>query len=482
MLTQGLKAKAAKELTAAMFKQAGGIEKASRLSGALATTVSQNYSEHIIEAERVFNNNYEKYAERFTEAYPELSTEEVDEKARNAAGIDAEAVIQMGKLNMLWELPSNYLLFKGPQTSRALSGMATGGRAKTLQKSAMLLEPVQEYNEEVWTGFVTEEGMRKAEVANGNLKNDYSTILDRWTGHVLSYEGVTEGLSGAFGSGPFATIAAVRDHKARKLKLESAKEAAALGNDDKKFNALNEISLFESLYKHASQGTYESFTDMLDGVANMSAEEASKQGFEEGTQEKAREFSQIAADFEQEFNAHRSLYTQEGASDILIMNRYMAKSVERAMDKTQKAIDEKRVGLEKLKVLNDEDAGVAGIRDKAIKRFALEVQLENLEKEYKELSQKAKDNKERTQDTNENGSDIQKKIKNIKRRHKKAKKKESAEVTAFIKARLAEDDSLTHEKVLAELSSIVNEQLEKRGSKEQELIELEAYKQGLLAR
>jgi len=427
MATRGVQGQVATQTAKQVAQTARNIEIGSRLGAATFTGISQNYGEHMYSAGVAFEENYKEYVKLFKELDPQASDEEIDKKARIKAGHDAAEIVKKGKLNLMFEIPSNYMLFRGPGTTRALSQMATSGRKQITQRAATIAyEPTQEYFEEVWTGHLEKEARRKVGIEKGYYDEDYSTEFDRYADHVGSYEGITEGLTGLIGSGPFTIKASMASHKARKAKLERDKKNAAFAGDLTKYRNLNEMSLYETFRFNAQEGTYENMLMHFEDIKNMSPEQAADKGMDPDYKEKAQGAIDRALAFENDFNSHIFQYKDPVKAEILTASKFVQNSI-------QQELREAETELSKAEVLSTEyfnakgyPAEVLGLVNSVIEIEALEIAKKTLQEEYDSSSKDVKNNKERTSDTHETGVDIQNRIDHIDKQLEKAIKEREA--------------------------------------------------------
>ena len=405
----------ATKTAAQLANQGKNIERISRGTSAAFTGITQNYSEHMHSAGNVFAENKAEYAKIFRNLDPDASDEEIDKRARVKAGADAANVVTQGRWNLLFEIPTNYMLFRSPSTTRALSGIASSGAKKTAQRAAIgTLEPLQEYSEEVWTGYLEKEGARQVGIEKGYYENDYSTGVDRWAEHAMSYEGVTEGLSGLIGGGMFSAYSlAFTDGKARRVKLEQEKANAAFANDTKKYNDLNEVALFETFRANAQKGTYESMIKNFEDVKNMSAEDADKRGMDADYKEKAQRAIDKALEYEQEYNANIYLFNDPVRAEILTRSKYVQNLLNDEVEQANTALSEASVEVSKYLNAKGSPAELNEAIELSTKVEAYNVAIDKLTEEYNELSKDIKNNKDRTLDKGENGADIKARIEDI---------------------------------------------------------------------
>ena len=428
LATRGIQGAIVKKTAQEMAKTALNIERGSRLTAAAFTGISQNFGEHNYSAGEAFKENYEEYVKIFRKVDPNASDEEIQRRARIKAGQDASQIIKKGKLNLLFEIPSNYMLFRGAGSTRSLAGMATSGGRKTAQRAATIAyEPTQEYFEEVWTGHLEKEARRKVGVEKGYYDEDYTTEFDRYADHVVSYEGITEGLTGLIGSGPFTIKASMQSHKARKTKLERAKKNAAFAGDLTKYRNLNEMSLFETFRFNAQEGTYENMIMHFEDIANMSPEDAAKKGMDPDYATKAKGAIDKALEFENDFNSHIFQYKDPLKADVLTASKFVQNSI-------REELKEAEGELSKAEILSSEyfnakgyPAGIQGLSNNLIQIEALQISKQLLEAELATLEKDVKNNKDRTLDTRETGEDINKRIEHINSKIDKAvKERDSA--------------------------------------------------------
>ena len=419
--SQAVKPILAGKEAADISKLALNIERASRLGSATFTGITQNYSEHMHSAGEAYANNYKEYKNIFAKQFPDATADEIDMKAKVKAGHDAAEIVKKGRINLIPEIASNYLLFRGPATTRALSDLATEGAKRTRQRAAAIVfDPTQEYFEEVLTGHLEAEARRKVGIEKGYYNEDNTNEVQRWADHVLSYEGVTEGLTGLIGSGPFTAYASVQDYRARANKIEREKENAAFAGDITKYRNLNEQALFNKFMHNAQAGTYSSLIKHFEDIANMSPEDASKRGMDPDYKEKAQGAIDKALAFENEYNSHLFQYKDPLKAQILTASRFVLNSIQDEMNEAELELS-KQQGLSsdyfKAKGYPIE---LQSLVNAMIQIEALTLAGKSLEQEYSALEKDVKNNKDRTLDKRETGSDIRERIDFINKQLEKA--------------------------------------------------------------
>ena len=412
LLTRGAATNASVQTSAQIANQARNIERISRGTSAIGTGVTQNYAEHMHSAASVFQENYKEYKLIFAEQDPQATEEEIDLKARIKAGHDASNVVKMGRWNLLFEIPTNYMLFRSPATTRSLQGIAGGGRRATMQRAGMaVFEPTQEAGEEVWTGFLEKEGRRQVGLEKGYYKQDYTTMFDRWANHALSYEGYTEGLSGAIGGGIFTGYSlAFADNKARKVQLEQEKVNAAFANDMAKYRNLNEQSLFETFRSNAQKGTYESMIKHFEDIANLTPEQANDRGLDEDYKEKAQKVIKKALDYEADYNANIFTYKDPVKAEILTRSKYVQNYLNGLIEENEGKLAEAK--SESASYINAQGlpAEMVNVFDATSKIEALRASVDKITSDINEATAAIKNNKERTLDKGETAADMQNRL------------------------------------------------------------------------
>ena len=445
LLTRGAATNASVKTSTELAKQALNIERTSRGFSAIATGVTQNYSEHMHSAGSVFAENYKEYKEIFRELDPESTDAEIDKRARIKAGHDASNVVKMGRWNLLFEIPTNYMLFRSPATTRSLQGIAGEGRKATMQRLGMVaFEPTQEAGEEIWTGFLEKEAKRQVGIEKGYYDNDYTTMFDRWSNHALSYEGYTEGLSGAIGGGIFTGYSlAFADSKARKVQLEQEKVNASFANDMSKYRNLNEESLFETFRSNAQKGTYESMIKHFEDIRNLSAEQAKDRGLDPDYKEKASKAIDKALAYEQDYNANIFTYKNPIKAEILTRSKYVQNFLQETLQEA-----EGKLGTAQSEVTNYLDAkGISQLASPVFgltaKTEATRATIDRLKQEYQEINNDVKNNKNRTLDTGETGADILQRIEFLEDQLKTIDKERQAAVVDLYNAEDITIDDIT---------------------------------------
>ena len=412
LLTRGAATNASVQTATQIANQARNIERTSRGLSAIGTGVTQNYAEHMHSAASIFQENYEDYKKLFAEQDPQATEEDIDLKARIKAGHDASNVVKMGRWNLLFEIPTNYMLFRSPATTRALQGIAGGGRRATTQRLGMAaFEPTQEAGEEIWTGFLEKEGRRQVGLEKGYYKQDHTTMFDRWANHALSYEGYTEGLSGAIGGGIFTGYSlAFADNKARKVQLEQEKVNAAFANDMAKYRNLNEQSLFETFRSNAQKGTYESMIKHFEDIANLTPEQAKDRGLDEDYKEKAQEVIKKALDYEADYNANIFTYQDPVKAEILTRSKYVQNYLNGLIEENEGKLAEAKSESASYIDAQGLPAEMVSVFDATSKIEALRASVDKITSDINEATAAIKNNKERTLDKGETAADMQNRL------------------------------------------------------------------------
>ena len=422
LLTRGAATNATVQTSTQIANQARTIERISRGTSAIFTGFTQNYSEHMHSAASVFQENYEEYKKLFAKQDPGASEEEIDLKARIKAGHDASNVVKMGRWNLLFEIPTNYMLFRSPATTRALQGIAGEGRKATMQRLGMaIFEPAQEASEEIWTGFLEKEGRRQVGLEKGYYKQDYTTMFDRWANHALSYEGYTEGLSGAIGGGIFTGYSLLfADSKARKVQLEQEKVNAAFANNMAKYRNLNEQSLFETFRSNAQKGTYESMIKHFEDIANLTPEQAAERGLDEDYKQKAQEVIKKALDYEADYNANIFTYKDPVKAEILTRSKYVQNYLNELIKENEGKLTEAK--SESASYINAQGlpAEMVNVFDATSRIEALRASLDKINSDINEATAEVKKNKERTLDKGETAADMQERLDFVQKQLKEA--------------------------------------------------------------
>ena len=376
------------------------VQGTASIGGPVGAAIAQNYSEHVLSAVQTLELNTKKYVDSG------MSPEE----AKKLASQDAEQLIEDGKWNLLLQIPEYLMLFRGSKWTRSFSKEAA---TASIGKKVLGITGVagMEYLEEANTGFFEKEAARYADVKTGKIKEgDDGTKSNRYFDHLASYEGLTEGLIGAFGGAGMKTVSTILDSRNKTSARNQVRENEAFAGNLENFKNINTQSFYDLAQKNAHAGTYESFLETLNIFANTTQEQATQLGFDKDYKTKASQYIKDAEFFEDEYNKLKDSYTKNPifAQELLYQKINERLATQQILDISTKI---SQVQGEISSLRNAEKVGfdLSKLKDNVLEFQGLDKELKSAIKERKELSDKAKE--QRTVTYNETLGELDSRIK-----------------------------------------------------------------------
>jgi len=415
--------KMANALGASATSTAGAVN----VSGAVLSGMALNYGEHAVSAVKHIEESYPRLLQHYVNQGMDPS--QAEEKARQEAYLQAEDIVWGGKINIMWQSISQLNLFRNIGYTRRAGLVNTSAKTPLLKEGLKRvgIEMPTEYMEESTTGFLEAEAKHRVDEELGIRLKDYRPTHERWVDHMGSYQGMSEGLTGAFGAGPVGTVSTIMQRKQLKASIENAKELEAKLGNNAKFNDLNEESFYQHAVGSAYSGTYENFMDILEGYKNMSEEEAANLEVAENYKEIADQYIKDAKVVEDMFNEllQDPKTKDPGALEILLSTRINQHKNANRVRAYKQELDELKA--EKTQLMQDiannpELAPLYAIQE-------LQLQVEAAEKSLKDKQEQLKSEQEKfssepylfTPESNERLNHVKDGVKNAKKHLKERK-------------------------------------------------------------
>ena len=370
-----------------MGKSVSGLQGATNIIGAVSSATALNYGEHAVSAAKHIEDNFPRLLQHYTGQG--MDPGQAEERAKKELYQQASDIVVGGKANIIWQSMSQLNLFRGIAHTRSMGRMSTSAKApgvKVLLRKLGIEMPTEAL-EEITTGYLEAEARHKVDIELGLRLEDHRPTYEKWIDHASSYEGMTEGLTGAFGAVGMSTVTAGGDIKQRINAIKKLKETeAALGKDGYKVKDLTEQQFFQHAILNAYNGTFLNFKDMLEGYKNMSAEEAAKLGVEEGYKELADQYLKDAEAIEETFNSliQDPMSKAPGALEVLLNNKVNRYRNEKKLREFKKEVDNLKAEIATLNEnINNKpgEVGLHNIKDLELSINVFESLLENAEKE-----------------------------------------------------------------------------------------------------
>ena len=435
------------------------VQGTASIGGPVGAAIAQNYSEHVLSAVQTLEQNTKKY----------IDSGMSPEKAKKLASQDAEQLIEDGKWNLLLQIPEYLMLFRGSKWTRSFSKEAA---TASIGKKALGITGVagMEYLEEANTGFFEKEAARSADVKTGKIKEgDDETKSNRYFDHLASYEGLTEGLIGAFGGAGMKTVSNILDSRNKTVARNQVRENEAFAGNLENFKNINTQSFYDLAQKNAQTGTYESFLETLNIFANTTQEQASQLGFDKDYKTKASQYIKDAEFFEDEYNKLKDSYTKNPvfAQELLYQKINERLATQQIFDISTKI---SQVQGEISSLRNAEKIGfdLSKLKDNILEFQGLDKELKNAIKERNELSDKPKE--QRTVTYNETLGELDSRITLL--------TEKQSEVSSDIEKQTKEYLKNNIDKKIEDVQKFLND----LSTKEFELVAYQQFKESALSR
>lgn len=315
-----------------------------KIGSALVPGIAMNYSEHMLSAAQAFDENKAAYYKQNIDSGKFNTVEEAEMDARFRASTDAEGIIAGGKINILFNTLEYMNLFKVAGSTRRFTNATRKEVATTILGTSLA-----EYAEEVTTGFFEQEAKRKMLIETGQIEDDGSSHADRYITHLSSYEGLTEGISGALGGGGMQIISNLLGSKDIQIGKKTASTTLNFLSDSKNIEKVQDVEFFKKLYDNAQAGTFKSVEDGLNTIIDMNPEDIAKYELKDDTKARAIELKEMALAFEKDYNELSTTYQDNPVLANAMIN---AKTNERY---ARKKVLEEEAKLKDLKANYTED-------------------------------------------------------------------------------------------------------------------------------
>ncbi len=294
--------------------------KLNKLGSTLLSSTALSHSTGISAAAQTFNIGMKEFTQHYSELYPKKNALEINNMAKRSASVEAEKVLDRSNINILFYSLGIGNLFKGLKATSSYESLLGNQTLKEVAQSSLSL-----YAMGVTGKFINDEANRDIGIKTGLIKNNGSTIGDRFLKELTSKQGISAGAIGVLNALMLHGFTYMNTKPARYMALERIKENVKEIGDADAFDKINKEQFFNTIMDNAQKGTMQNVHETLDRLSNLSKDESTKLGLSEDYPGKVEEYKDIATKLEGSYNKYHSLYSKQyNAANDIVINRYIA--------------------------------------------------------------------------------------------------------------------------------------------------------------